>query len=179
MNLKDSRTEANLMAAFVGEAQAAEKYWIFAQKARQDGYEQIASIFEETASNERAHALQWFKLLHGGLQSTLINLQDAAKGEHFEWSEMYKGFALEAEREGLTQAAHLFELTAKIESEHEKRYQALIQNMETQSVFTKSGETIWICRYCGHIHTGPEAPLVCPLCQHPQAFFQEKAENYN
>ncbi len=178
MNLKDSRTEANLMAAFVGESQAAEKYWIFAQKARQDGYEQIAAIFEETAANERAHAQQWFKLLHGGIQDTLINLQDAAKGEHFEWSDMYKGFAQKADEEGLTQAARLFELTAQIEREHEERYNTLIQNMETKSVFTKSGETIWICRYCGHIHKGPTAPLVCPLCQHPQAFFQEKAENY-
>lgn len=178
MNLKDSRTEANLMAAFAGESQAAEKYWIFAKKARRDGYEQIAIIFEETASNERAHAEQWFKLLHSGIQETLINLQDAAKNEHYEWSQMYKGFAEEAEQEGHIQAARLFELTAKIEHEHELRYNTFIRNMQNHAIFKKTEETIWICRYCGHIHKGISAPTVCPLCQHSQAYFEIKTENY-
>lgn len=178
MDLKGSRTEANLMAAFVGESQAAEKYWIFAKKAKTDGYEQISAIFDETSKNEQAHAYQWFKLLHNGLQPTLANLQDAAKGEHFEWSDMYKGFAEEAKQEGFSNIADLFEITAKIESEHEQRYNKLIKNVQDKSVFNKPQEVTWKCRYCGNIHKSTTAPLVCPLCQHPQAYFQIKEENY-
>ncbi len=179
MVLKGSKTEANLQAAFAGESQARNKYSYYASKAKKDGFEQIAALFEETAANEKEHAKIWFKLLHGGaVPSTVENLKDAAAGENYEWTDMYAGFAKEARKEGFNDIADLFEGVAKIEKEHEERYLKLLENIETGIVFSRDGEMIWKCRNCGHIVIGKSAPDVCPVCAHPRAYFEVKAENY-
>ena len=179
MELKGSKTEQNLMTAFAGESQARNKYTYFASKAKKDGYEQIAAIFLETAENEKEHAKMWFKELNGGsVPSTIDNLKAAAAGENYEWTDMYKGFAETAKEEGFDHIAFLFEEVAKIEKEHEERYLKLLENVENGLVFSKDGEKIWKCRNCGHIVVGKEAPDVCPVCAHPQAYFEIKAENY-
>lgn len=179
MNLKGTKTEANLWAAFAGESQARNKYSYYASKAKKDGYEQIAALFEETASNEKEHAKIWFKLLHGGaVPSTIENLKDAAAGENFEWTDMYAGYAVTAREEGLDDIATLFEEVAKIEREHEERYLKLLANIEGGIVFSRDGEMIWKCRNCGHIVVGKNAPDECPVCAHPQSYFEIKAENY-
>ena len=179
MELKGSRTEANLMAAFAGESQARNKYTYYASKARKEGYEQIAAIFEETANNEKEHAKMWFKELHGGdIPTTAENLLDAAEGENYEWTDMYAEFAKVAHEEGFERIAFLFEGVAAIEKEHEERYRKLLKNVEDKQVFSKDGEAIWICRNCGHIVVGKEAPKVCPVCSHPQSFFELRKENY-
>ncbi len=178
MELKGSRTEANLRTAFAGESEARNKYTYYASKARKDGYNQIAAIFEETAANEKEHAKLWFKLLHGGMPDTLTNLADAAAGENYEWTEMYAAFAREAREEGFDMIADLFEGVAAIEREHEERYRKLIANIEGGLVFSRDGEMIWQCANCGHIVVGRQAPEVCPVCAHPRAYFQIKAENY-
>ena len=178
MELKGSKTEANLQAAFAGESMATNKYTYFASKAKKDGYQQIAAIFEETAANEREHAKMWYKLINGGIDSTLENLGHAAEGENYEWTDMYSEFAKVAREEGFEQIAALFEGVAAIEKEHEERYRRLITNSEQGVVFSKDGDTIWQCRNCGHICIGKEAPEVCPVCAHPQSYFQVKAENY-
>lgn len=178
MNLKGSKTEKNLMTAFAGESQARNKYTYYAGKAKKEGFEQIAAIFQETADNEKEHAKIWFKLLHDGIQDTATNLKDAAAGENYEWTDMYATFAKEAKEEGFDQIAFLFESVAKIEKEHEERYKALLKNVETNSVFKKTEKTVWICRNCGHIYDGPEAPQKCPVCDHPQAYFQLRVISY-
>ncbi len=179
MELKGSKTYENLMTAFAGESQARNKYTYYASQARKDGYEQIAAIFEETANNEKEHAKMWFKELHGGaVPDTLTNLNDAADGENYEWTDMYDEFAKVAREEGFTRIAALFEGVAKIEKEHEERYRKLISNIEGGLVFSKDGDTIWQCRNCGHIVIGKEAPKICPVCQHPQSYFEVKKENY-
>ncbi len=178
MNLKGSKTEKNLMTAFAGESQARNKYTYYASKAKKEGFEQIAAIFQETADNEKEHAKIWFKLLHDGIQDTATNLKDAAAGENYEWTDMYATFAKEAKEEGFDQIAFLFESVAKIEKEHEERYKALLKNVETNSVFKKTEKTVWICRNCGHIYDGPEAPKKCPVCDHPQAYFQLRVISY-
>ena len=179
MELKGSRTEANLLAAFAGESQARNKYNYYASRARKDGYVQIAEIFEETAANEKEHAKIWFKILHGGaVPATLENLADAAAGENYEWTEMYAEFAVVAREEGFTQIAELFEGVAKIEKEHEERYRKLLANIEGGIVFSRDGDMMWQCGNCGHIHFGKEAPEVCPICDHPKSYFRIKAENY-
>jgi len=179
MELKGSRTEANLMAAFAGESQARNKYDYYASQAKKDGYVQIAAIFEETAKNEKEHAKMWFKLLHGGkVPTTTVNLKDAADGENFEWTDMYKKFAAEAREEGFEDIARQFEGVAAIEKEHEERYRKLLANIEGGLVFSREGDMIWQCSNCGHIHIGKQAPEVCPVCNHPQSYFQIKAENY-
>jgi len=179
MELKGSRTEANLMAAFAGESQARNKYTYYASKAKKDGYEQIAAIFEETANNEKEHAKMWFKELHGGsVPSTMENLLDAADGENYEWTDMYDEFAKVAREEGFDRIATLFEGVAQIEKEHEERYRKLIENIEGGLVFSRDEDKIWQCRNCGHIVIGKEAPIVCPVCDHPQAHFEIKKENY-
>ena len=178
-NLKGTKTEANLQAAFAGESQARNKYNYYASKARKDGYEQIAELFEETANNEKEHAKIWFKLLHGGaVPDTLTNLADAAAGENYEWTDMYAGFAKEARAEGFEDIAKLFEMVADIEKHHEERYLKLLANINEGIVFSRDGDMIWQCGNCGHIHVGKEAPEVCPVCAHPRAHFQLKAENY-
>lgn len=177
-NLKGTKTEANLLAAFSGESQARNKYTFYASKARKDGYEQIADLFEETAANEKEHAKLWFKLLHDGLAGTADNLKDAAAGEHYEWTDMYANFAKDAKEEGFDTIAYLFEEVAKIEKSHEERYLKLLANVEGGLVFSKDGDAIWQCANCGHLVIGKEAPQVCPVCKHPQAYFQVKAENY-
>ena len=179
MEFKGSRTEANLMAAFAGESQARNKYDYYASQAKKDGYVQIAAIFEETAKNEKEHAKLWFKLLHGGkVPTTTVNLKDAADGENFEWTDMYKKFAEEARAEGFEDIAKQFEGVAAIEKEHEERYRKLLSNIEGGLVFSREGDMIWQCSNCGHIHIGKKAPEVCPVCNHPQSYFQIKAENY-
>ena len=178
MNLKGSKTEANLMAAFAGESQARNKYDYYASKARKDGYVQIAKFFEETAANEKEHAKIWFKLLHDGIAATSVNLADAAAGENYEWTDMYATFAKEAREEGFDKIADLFEGVAKIEKEHEERYLKLLANLEGGLVFSRDEEMIWQCSNCGHLVVGKNAPDVCPVCDHPQAYFQIKAENY-
>ncbi|MBE7066289.1 MAG: rubrerythrin family protein [Ruminococcaceae bacterium] len=179
MELKGSKTEANLMAAFAGESQARNKYTYYASQARKDGYQQIAAIFEETANNEKEHAKMWFKLLHdGAVPTTADNLLDAAEGENYEWTDMYAGFAETAKEEGFTRIAYLFEAVAKIEKEHEERYRKLLANVKDELVFSKDGDVIWQCSNCGHIAIGKKAPKACPVCEHPQSFFQIKAENY-
>ena len=179
MEFKGSRTEANLMAAFAGESQARNKYDYYASQAKKDGYVQIAAIFEETAKNEKEHAKLWFKLLHGGkVPTTTVNLKDAADGENFEWTDMYKKFAEEAREEGFEDIAKQFEGVAAIEKEHEERYRKLLANIEGGLVFSREGDMIWQCSNCGHIHIGKQAPEVCPVCNHPQSYFQIKAENY-
>ena len=177
--LKGTRTEANLMAAFAGESQATNKYSYYASKAKKDGYVQIANIFEETARNEREHAKIWFKLLHdGGVPDTMANLADAAAGETYEWTDMYATFAKEAREEGFDEIAFLFDGVAAIEKEHEERYRKLLANIEGGLVFSRDGDMIWQCGNCGHIHVGPKAPQVCPVCAHPQAYFELRAQNY-
>ncbi len=179
MEFKGSRTEANLMAAFAGESQARNKYTFYASKAKKEGYEQIASIFEETANNEKEHAKLWFKYLKGGaIGATTENLKDAAAGENYEWTEMYKEFAEVAEQEGFTEIANTMHLIAEVEKSHEDRYRKLIQNLEKNIVFKADEETIWVCRNCGYIYIGKEAPGVCPACKHPQSYFERRAENY-
>ena len=178
MELKGSKTEKNLMAAFAGESQAYTKYTYYASKAKKDGYVQIGKLFEETAKNEKEHAKIWFKLLHDGMPDTLTNLADAAAGENYEWTDMYAAFAADAKAEGFDQIAYLFEEVAKIEKEHEERYRKLIANIDGGLVFSRDGEKIWQCSNCGHIVVGKAAPEVCPVCAHPQAYFEIKAENY-
>ncbi len=177
--LKGTQTEKNLLTAFAGESQARNKYTYFASKAKKDGYEQIASIFLETAENEKEHAKIWYKLLCGGsIKSTMENLKEAANGENYEWTDMYETFARQAKEEGFDEIATLFEGVAKIEKEHEARYLKLIENLEKGLVFSKDGDTIWKCRNCGHIVIGKNAPEICPVCSHPQSYFEVKAENY-
>ena len=179
MELKGSKTEQNLMTAFAGESQARNKYTYFASKAKKEGFEQIAAIFEETANNEKEHAKMWFKLLEGGeIKSTAENLLAAAEGENYEWTDMYKNMAIEAREEGFDHIAYLFESVAKIEEHHENRYRALLENVKEERVFKKDGEQMWICRNCGHVHFGAEAPAVCPVCSHPRAYFELRSENY-
>lgn len=176
--LKGSQTEKNLETAFAGESQARNKYTYFASKARKDGYEQIAAIFEETADNEKEHAKLWFKLLHGGIGSTADNLKAAADGENYEWTDMYAGFAKTAKAEGFDAIAKMFEGVAAIEKTHEERYRKLLKNVQDGLVFSKDGDAIWQCRNCGHICVGKKAPDVCPVCGHPQSYFQVRSENY-
>lgn len=179
MELKGSKTEKNLMDAFAGESMARNKYTYFASKARKDGFEQIAAIFEETAGNEKEHAKLWYKYLNGGeISGTIDNLNAAAAGENYEWTDMYERMALEAEAEGFTEIAKKFRMVGEIEKAHEERYRKLLENIESKLVFSNDGECIWICRNCGHVVIGKEAPLVCPVCNHPQSFFERKANNY-
>lgn len=179
MELKGSRTEANLMAAFAGESQARNKYTFYACKAKEDGYEQIAQLFTETAENEKAHAEIWFKLIHdNNIPGTAENLRDSAADENFEWSQMYAEFAQTAKEEGFDHIAFLFEKVAEIEKFHENRFLKLMENVKDKMVFTKDGDSIWICRNCGHICFGKAAPGVCPVCAKPQSYFELKAENY-
>ena len=178
-DLKGTKTEQNLMTAFAGESQARNKYTYFASKAKKDGYVQIAKIFEETADNEKEHAKMWFKLLEGGsVKDTASNLKAAAMGENYEWTDMYAGFAKEAKEEGIDEIAALFEGVAAIEKEHEERYRKLLEKVEGGMVFSRDGDVIWQCSNCGHICVGKKAPKVCPVCAHPQDYFQVKAENY-
>ncbi len=178
-NLKGTKTEANLMAAFAGESQARNKYTYYSSKARQEGYEQIAAIFEETANNEKEHAKMWFKLLHNGdVPTTADNLKDAASGENGEWTDMYARMAKEAKEEGFDKIAYLFEAVGKIEKEHEERYLALLKNVEDGTVFAKKEKVVWICGNCGHIHVGEKAPEKCPVCDHPKAYFSMRVINY-
>ena len=177
--LAGTRTEANLMAAFAGESQARNKYVYYASKAKKDGYEQIAALFEETAANELEHAKMWFKLLHGdAVPGTLENLKDAADGENYEWTDMYAEFAKVANEEGFSHIAYLFAGVAKIEKEHEERYRKLIANIEGGLVFSRDEDAIWQCRNCGHIVIGKKSPELCPVCSHPQSYFQILAKNY-
>lgn len=177
--LKGTRTEANLMAAFAGESQARNKYTYYASKAKKEGYEQIAALFLETADNEKEHAKMWFKLLHNDdVPDTAANLKDAAAGENSEWTDMYATFAQQAKEEGFTKIAFLFEQVAKIEKEHEERYLKLLSNVQNSLVFSRDGDAIWKCRNCGHIVIGKKAPVICPVCVHPQAYFEVKTENY-
>lgn len=176
--LQGTKTEKNLMEAFAGESMARNQYTYFASKAKKEGYVQIAALFEETASNEKEHAKLWFKLLNGGIGTTAENLKKAAEGEHYEWTDMYAKFAKEAREEGFDEIANLFEGVAAIEKEHEERYRKLLANVEGGLVFSKDGDTIWKCTNCGHIHIGKQAPEICPVCSHPQAYFEVKAENY-
>ena len=177
--LKGTKTEVNLMTAFAGESQAHTKYQYYASKAKKDGYVQMAAIFEETAHNEKEHAKIWFKLLHDdGIPSTMDNLKDAAAGENYEWTDMYATFAKEAREEGFDHIAFLFESVGKIEKEHEERYRKLLANIEGGLVFSRDGDMMWHCSNCGHIHIGQKAPEVCPVCAHPQAYFQLRAQNY-
>ena len=179
MELKGSKTEKNLMEAFAGESEARNKYTYFASKAKKDGYEQIAAIFEETANNEKEHAKLWFKLLNGGeVPSTIDNLKAAIDGENYEWTDMYDTFAKEAKEEGFNHIAYLFEEVGKIEKEHEARYKKLLKNIEDELVFSSDEDCIWICRNCGHIVVGKKAPKVCPVCNHPESYFERKANNY-
>lgn len=179
MELKGSRTEQNLMTAFAGESQARNKYTYYASKARKEGYVQIAELFEETANNEKEHAKIWFKELHDGeVPTTAANLLDAAEGENYEWTDMYASFAQIAREEGFTRLAFLFEAVGKIEKAHEERYRKLLANVEGGLVFSKDGDMIWECSNCGHIVIGKEAPKMCPVCAHPQAYFKLRAENY-
>jgi rubrerythrin len=176
--LKGSKTEQNLLSAFAGESMARNKYSYYASKAKKEGFVQIANIFEETAANEKEHAKMWFKLLHDGVPSTAENLLDAANGENYEWTDMYATFAKEAREEGFDEIADLFEGVAKIEKEHEERYKKLLANVKGKLVFSKEGDAVWQCSNCGHIVVGKSAPDVCPICAHPQAYFQVRAENY-
>ena len=177
MELKGSKTEKNLMEAFAGESQARNKYTYFASKAKKEGFEQIAAIFNQTADNEKEHAKMWFKLL-GGIGDTAQNLLAAAEGENYEWTDMYDTFAKEAEEEGFVEIAAKFRAVAKIERSHEERYRALLNNVEMQKVFEKSEEIMWECRNCGHLVMGKKAPEVCPVCDHPQSYFEVRKVNY-
>ena len=177
--LKGTKTEKNLQTAFAGESEARNKYTYFASKAKKDGYVQIAAIFEETAANEKEHAKMWYKLLHGGeIGTTVDNLVEAANGENYEWTDMYANMAKDAKEEGFDHIAFLFEEVAKIEKEHEERYRKLLANIQGDLVFSREGDVIWQCSNCGHICVGKKAPQVCPVCAHPQSYFQIKAENY-
>jgi len=177
--LQGTQTEKNLMAAFAGESQARNKYTYFASQAKKDGYEQIAEIFTESANNEKEHAKMWFKLLNGGeISKTEDNLKAAAEGENFEWTDMYKGFAETARKECFNDIAFLFEGVAKIEAEHEERYKALLANVSKNKCFVKKEVVVWVCRNCGHKHVGKSAPKVCPVCAHPQAYFEVESKNY-
>ncbi|HHZ05303.1 MAG TPA: rubrerythrin family protein [Clostridiales bacterium] len=178
MDLKGTKTEANLQTAFAGESQARNKYTYYASKAKKDGFNQIADLFLETANNEKEHAKLWFKLLNNGIGTTEENLEDAANGENYEWTDMYATFAKEAKEEGFTEIARLFEGVAAIEKTHEERYRALLNNVKTKAVFEKSEVKVWECKNCGHIVVGTKAPAICPVCAHPQAYFEIKAENY-
>ena len=178
MELKGSKTEKNLMAAFAGESQARNKYTYFASVAKKEGYEQIAAIFLKTAENEKEHAKMWYKELHDGIGNTAENLLAAAEGENYEWTDMYATFAKEAEEEGFTKLAEQFRGVAAIEKAHEERYRALLSNVEMQKVFEKAEETMWECRNCGHLVMGKKAPEVCPVCAHPKSYFEVRAENY-
>lgn len=179
MNLKGTKTEKNLMEAFAGESQARNKYTYYASKARKEGFIQIANIFEETAGNEKEHAKIWFKYLHGGeVGSTIENLEDAANGENYEWTDMYDRMAKEAREEGFDEIALKFEMVGKIEKEHEERYRKLLANVREGLVFSKDGDTIWQCSNCGHIVIGKKAPQMCPVCAHPQSYFEVRKENY-
>ncbi len=179
MELKGSKTEKNLMAAFAGESQARNKYTYYASKARKEGFQQIAALFEETANNEKEHAKLWFKALHGGeIADTATNLDDAAAGENYEWTDMYATFAKEAREEGFEALAKQFEMVAAIEKMHEERYRKLLSNVKKGEVFQKGSITIWECGNCGHIHVGEKAPEICPVCKHPQAYFFVRKENY-
>ena len=179
MELKGSQTEKNLMEAFAGESQARNKYTYYASQAKKEGYEQIAAIFEETANNEKEHAKMWFKELHGGsVPNTLVNLEDAANGENYEWTDMYANFAKEAEEEGFSEIARKFRLVADIEKRHEERYLSLLKNIKENKVFEKGEEQFWICRNCGHVHYGYSAPEVCPTCAHPKSYFEVLSNNY-
>jgi len=179
MELKGSKTEKNLMAAFAGESQAKTKYEYYASQAKKDGYEQIAAIFEETSRNEKEHAKLWFKYLHGGaVPKTVENLKDAANGENYEWTDMYAEFSKTAKEEGFDELATLFEEVGKIEKEHEERYLTLLKNIEDDRVFKKDGEKMWICRNCGHVYFGTEAVDVCPVCKHPKSYMEVRCQNY-
>lgn len=178
-NIKGTKTEANLWEAFAGESQARNKYTYYAGKAKKDGFEQIASFFEETAGNEKEHAKIWFKLLHeGAVPDTAQNLKDAAAGEHGEWTDMYARMAEDAKAEGFPRIAALFEAVGRIEKEHEERYLALLKNIEDETVYVKSEKVEWKCANCGHIHTGEKAPEKCPVCDHPKSYFAVAAKNY-
>ena len=179
MELKGTKTEKNLLTAFAGESQARNKYTYYASQARKDGYEQIAAIFEETANNEKEHAKLWFKELNNGeIPKTLENLKDAANGENYEWTTMYKEFAEIAKEEGFERIAYLFEEVGKIEKEHEERYLTLLKNLEDDKIFQKDDEKMWICRNCGHVYIGTKAKEVCPVCNHKKSFMEVKADNY-
>lgn len=179
MEFKGSKTQANLMAAFAGESQARNRYDFYASQAKKDGYEQIAAIFTETANNEREHAKIWFKRLHGGsVPQTAENLLDAAAGENYEWTQMYKEFEQTAEQEGFTELAALFRMVGGIERSHEERFRRLSENLQKGIVFARSGETVWLCRNCGYLHVSADAPQVCPVCGHPRSFFELRTENY-
>ena len=178
MNLKGTKTEKNLQEAFAGESMARNKYTYYASKAKKDGYVQISKIFEETAANEKEHAEIWFKYLHDGVPSTAENLTDAAAGENYEWTDMYARMAQEAEEEGFKEIAAKFRMVGKIEKEHEERYRKLLQNIQDGIVFSREGDCIWQCSNCGHIVIGKKAPAICPVCDHPQSYFQLKPENY-
>ena len=179
MELKGSKTEKNLMEAFAGESQARNKYTYYASKAKKDGYEQIAAIFEETAGNEKEHAKMWFKALHNGsVPDTIDNLEEAANGENYEWTDMYERFAKEAEEEGFDTIAKQFRAVGEIEKRHEERYRKLLNNIKENKVFVKGEEMFWICRNCGHVHFGKDAPKVCPTCAHPQSYFEILSDNY-
>lgn len=179
MELKGSKTEANLLAAFAGECQARTKYTYYASQAKKEGYEQIADIFLEAAENEREHAKLWFKALHdGAVPDTVTNLRDAANGENYEYTDMYKEFEETARKEGFDQIANLFKGVGEVERTHEERYRALLANVENGAVFKKDKVVVWKCRNCGHLHVGTEAPRVCPVCKHPQAYFEIQAQNW-
>ena len=179
MDLKGTKTEKNLLAAFSGESQARNKYTYYASQAKKEGFVQISKIFEETANNEKEHAKIWFKYLHDGkVPETLKALEDAANGENYEWTEMYAQFAKEAEEEGFTELAVLFEMVGKIEKEHEERYRKLLENVKNNAVFSKSDKVVWECANCGHVFEGENAPELCPVCKHPKAYFFMKAKNY-
>ncbi len=176
---KGTKTEENLKKAFAGESEARNKYTFFASQAKKDGFEQIAAIFLETADNEKEHAKMWYKELHGGkVDSTDVNLEAAAAGENYEWTDMYKGFAETAREEGFDELADKFEAVAEIERHHEERYLKLLENVKEKKVFSKDGDAIWVCRNCGHIVIGKNAPEICPVCAHPQAYFEVQAQNY-
>ena len=178
MELKGSKTEANLMTAFAGESQARNKYTYFASKARKDGYVQIANIFEETANNEKEHAKIWFKLLHEGIPQTEENLKDGIAGENFEWTQMYAEYAKTAKEEGFDEIAHKFTMVAEIEKSHEERYKKLHENIKEGKVFSRNEGAVWVCKNCGYIHTGETPPEVCPVCAHPKSYFMLRPTNY-
>lgn len=178
MNLKGTKTEQNLMSAFAGESQARNKYTYYASQAKKEGYNKIAAVFEETAHNEMAHAKMWFKLLHDGVPTTAENLKDAASGENYEWVDMYEQFAKDAEEEGFKQIAFLMKKVGEIEKQHEERYLELLKTLEAEEVFAKEKKVEWRCMNCGHIHVGPKAPGKCPVCDHPQAYFEIKSEKF-
>lgn len=178
MELKGTKTEQNLMTAFAGESQARNKYTYYASAAKKAGYNVIADVFQETADNEKEHAKIWFKLLHNGMPATAENLLDAAEGEHYEWTEMYAEFAKTAKEEGFNKIAYLFEAVAKIEKEHEERYRAVLEKLGKDEIFISKDVTVWVCSNCGHVHIGEKAPEVCPVCEHPKAYFMKKVVKF-